>query len=660
MKGPPAKRAFFYPMIPNHRFTAAFPVTFISVLVLALCCYWPGLKGAFLFDDFANLDALGDYGTIDNLQNFIDYVLGGTAGPSGRPLSLLSFLIDDNAWPSQPWQFKYTNLLLHLLNGVLLFWVLYKILIFRITTYNDRIAAPWIALLASGLWLLHPYLVSTTLFVVQRMAMLAALFSLLGLLAYLHGRILLQSNSRRAYVWMTSGVVLGTILATLSKENGVLLPLLILVLEYTALTNAPSSSRRPSQVWRIVFLWLPVWIIIAYFIYRWPGILRGYELRPFSLSERLLTEGRILIEYLYHLFIPHPYTRGLFHDSYPVSKGLFTPLSTLWSWLAILALILGSFLARRRFPLWSLAILFFFAGHLLESTIVHLELYFEHRNYLPAIFLFLPVAYGIVRLAEKKRPLAIAVVACMTLFFAVTTGQRADLWGHPNELILLWAEKNPSSPRAQRSAAIALDHMGRTDLALLRLEKAIRDIPDNLPLRLHHLIIKSLYTGISADELNRTQDLVSELPYDFRTFELLNAFVTAVISTRTRGITPDDAHDILISLAENPTARKYAGPRRQLYHLHGVLYAAQNEPAKALESFDQALDTISDVEAGLLQVAILATHKMYAEALDHLSSTQSIFKSSQVTRLKHSRAFYESEMSRLETTIKADLLRASL
>ncbi len=657
---PAYKAGLFYPMIRTSRFPSTLPLTFLSVLLLALWCYWPGLAGGFLFDDFANLDALGKYGTVDDLQSFLDYVFGGGAGPGGRPLALLSFLIDDNAWPSEPWQFKYTNLLLHLLNGVLLFWVLLKILVYRATTNNERSTAPWIALLACGLWLLHPFLVSTTLFVVQRMAMLAALFSLLGLLAYVHGRTLLQFHPRRAYTWMTAGVALGTILATLSKENGALLPLLILVLEYSALKNANANAARPNLTWRLIFLWLPVVAISAYIFYKLPNLLSGYGIRSFSMGERLLTEGRILVEYLYHLFLPHPYTRGLFHDSYAASTGLLTPPSTLWSWIVLLALILGSFLARHRYPLWALAFLFFFAGHLLESTIVPLELYFEHRNYLPAIFLFLPIAHGIARLGEKKKPLSIAVAACLTVYVALTTVQRADLWGHPDELILLWAEKNPSSPRAQRSAAIALDHMGRTDLALARLEQAIQDIPDNLPLRLHHLIVKSLYTGVHREELNRTHTLVRELPYDFRNFKLLQAFVDVVILKRARGITPDDAHQLLDSLAENPTAQAYAGPRRQLYHLHGVLYATQNRSAKALESFDKALEIMRDVEAGLLQVAILASHKMYAEALDHLSTTQDILRSTSKSQLKHPQTFYESEMTRLEGVIKADLRRTSL
>ncbi len=657
---PARKAGLFYLMLKTNRFPFIISVTFFSMLILAIVTYWSGLAGGFLFDDFANLDALGKYGTIDDLQSFIDYVFGGGAGPRGRPLSLLSFLIDDNAWPSQPWQFKYTNLFLHLLNGVLLFWLLYKLLDFRAAANNDVNKAPWIALLACSLWLLHPFLVSTTLFVVQRMAMLAALFSLLGLLCYVHGRTLLQSHPRRAYVWMTSGVVLGTILATLSKENGALLPLLVLILEYTALRNTAVPSDRLSQVWRLIFLWLPVLTIIAYVTYRFPSLLNGYGIRSFSMGERLLTEGRILMEYLYHLSLPHPYTRGLFHDSYAVSTGLFTPPSTFWSWIAILALIFGSFLARHRFPLWSLAILFFFAGHLLESTIVPLELYFEHRNYLPAMFLFLPVAHGTVRLGENNKLLSIAVAACLTVYLTTTTAQRADLWGHPDELILLWAEKNPYSPRAQRSAAIALDRMGNTDLALQGLERAIRDIPDNLPLRLHHLIIKSLYTGVSADELKQTRNLVSKLPYDFRTYKLLEAFVEVVISKRTLGITPDDAHELLNSLADNPMALEYAGPRRQLLHLHGVLYAAQKKPAKALESFDRSLDTMGDVEAGLLQVAILASHKMYAEALAHLATTQLILRSAHENQLKHSREFYASEMARLEEVIKADLQRSSL
>src|SRR5690348_18139659 len=86
-------------------------------VLLAALAYDQGLHGGFLFDDFANLPSLGATGPITRWDTFFRYVTSGTADPTGRPIALLSFLLDARDWPANPYPFKRTNLLIHLLNG---------------------------------------------------------------------------------------------------------------------------------------------------------------------------------------------------------------------------------------------------------------------------------------------------------------------------------------------------------------------------------------------------------------------------------------------------------------------------------------------------------------------------------------------------------------
>ena len=87
------------------------------LLLLAIVVYLPGLSGPFLFDDFGTLAELGQRGGIRDWETFRAFVFGGHAGPTGRPLALLTFLLDATNWPADAWPFKRTNVVIHLING---------------------------------------------------------------------------------------------------------------------------------------------------------------------------------------------------------------------------------------------------------------------------------------------------------------------------------------------------------------------------------------------------------------------------------------------------------------------------------------------------------------------------------------------------------------
>ena len=378
----------------------------LLLLLLLLTATWlvyaRGLHGSFLFDDYGNLPVLGATGPVDTWPTFWRYLTSGTADPTGRPLTLLTFLIDARNWPADPYPFKRSNLILHLLNGVLLALLLRRLgrEAFKLA---DRSRVDLAAVIGAGFWLLHPLFVSTTLYIVQREAMLPATFTLLGLLAWLHGRSAMKrGHGLRGAVWIALGLGGCTVLGVLSKANGILLPALALVVEYvllrTYINSGPPESRPTTNgAYRrvmLLFAWAPAAVVAAYLLQQgWSGLTRGISsLRPWTLGQRLLTEPRVLLDYLDLLWLPRPFTPGLFNDHIQASTSLWSPATTLPALLAIVALIAGAWLLRRRWPALALAILFYFVGQSLESSTVALELYFEHRNYLPAMLMFWPLA----------------------------------------------------------------------------------------------------------------------------------------------------------------------------------------------------------------------------------------------------------------------------
>src|SRR5690606_37395831 len=175
--------------------------------------------------------------------------------------------------------------------------------------------------------------------------------------------------------------------------------------------------------------------------------------RDFSLLERLLSESRILVEYLYKIVLPSLRGGGIYHDDFVVSRGWFTPWTTAPALVFVLGLVVVGIASRRRWPMLSIALLWFFAGHALESTALPLELYFEHRNYLPMFgILFALAMWAVSAPAQWATPIRIVAVLCIG-FAAWLTYVQAPIWGNRDALVLVWASEHPDSPRAVQEKA---------------------------------------------------------------------------------------------------------------------------------------------------------------------------------------------------------------
>lgn len=626
----------------------------LCLTAIFLLCYRPGLNSPFLFDDYGNLDKLGDFNGVRNLDTFFRYLFSGIAGPLGRPLSLLSFLIDGNTWPTEPLPFKRTNILLHFFSGMLLF-----VSIRNIASALDKnhITVFWTAFIASALWLLHPFLVSTVLYAVQRMAMLSAFFSLLGILAYSHGRLLLDKHPVKAYRIMTLAVIGGTGLAILSKENGVLLPLLILVIEKIIFCHPCSNVAKINNTWFSIIVGLPCLIIMGYLAKELINFIDyGFGGRSFTLSQRLLTETHIESGYLYNLLIPQMLYPGLFYENYPLSTSIVNPVSTLAATLFIVALPVTAYLFRLRFPFFSMAVFFFYAGHLLESTFLPLELYFEHRNYLPAVFLFLPLGRCF---ALQSRFAVKAVIVFYLVICAFFTYQTTSLWGKPLELALVWAQQNPTSERAQQTAVILLEHQNQQAAAMALMEKAMVTIPDSMAIKLHGLILKCKTKTLQEHEFYALTQQLPVLEYSSRLYNLLDETINTATNSTCPVLDATKAIKMLDALLQNPTVNKNKAIAYQIHYLKGRTYASNNASEQAAKEFVIALDFTHRVEHGLMQTAILASNKFYKLALIHLDKTEQIYLANKNPSLQERLSHYGDEIKRLRDEISDDILKSA-
>jgi len=424
-----------------------------------MAAYFGGLGGGFLFDDFQTIvdnPALRAIGT--SSQNWLAVALSSDAGLLRRPLSMLSFGFNVALFGMSPFAFKAVNLGIHLANGLLVFAIGRRLAgrLIHAGAGEDTASHDGLALLAAALWLLHPLHVSSVVYIVQRMNELATLFTLAGLFCYVDGRTR-SLRGEPALAQAIVGLCLFGVLAAFSKENGALILAYALVVEATCFRFATSNARerRILRGFFAITVAIPI-ALAAIFLATHPHWAENaYSVRDFTLYQRLISEARVLCDYLVWILLPNPAWMSMFHDDIAASSGLFAPVSTLVAIVFLAVLVVLAWRWRSQSPGFAFAVAWFLVGHAMESTILPLELAFEHRNYLPMAGVWLGIvcmaAPWVGRLASR-RTLAFAG-AGLILVVAALTGSRATTWGDPLRLALADVKTHPDSARCQYEAA---------------------------------------------------------------------------------------------------------------------------------------------------------------------------------------------------------------
>lgn len=439
----------------------------VLLAAATVAIYYRGLHGPFFFDDYTNVVNM----QINSLHpdDLYRLALSNQSGPFGRPIPVLSFALNRLITPGGAFGYKAVNLVLHLIVCILLFALSRAIVSWR----APRLNANATAMIASAVWCLHPIQVSTVLYVVQRMEQMSALFTVIALLAYCNFRSSPQTGRWRPFIRLGT-YFLATAAAALSKENGLLVPVLALLLEAFVFQFklADDIQRRRFLIAFSLAIAVPIvvgaGILLASFDHL---VLRGYELRDFTLYQRILTESHVIWYYVRLIIFPRLRDMGFYHDDFPVSTALDGP--TVLAIAGILAAIAGSLLIRKRYPLISLGCLWFLCGHLLESSIFPLELVFEHRNYLPLFGLALAGTVSIIRLLRRLSApkLGPVIAGAVVLSLGGLTWARATTWSSQPAFLASIEQSQPDSPRVQASLALYHATLGNRETALAHWRK---------------------------------------------------------------------------------------------------------------------------------------------------------------------------------------------
>jgi len=449
-------------------------ILLVGGFILIFAIYSMGWSGTLHFDDEANLGKLAE---INDASSALYFIFGGGSGPTGRPISLATFALQHQFWPD-PRPFLIFNTGLHLANAFLVFLLLTRLL--TQAGYNSR-TGQWLAVVATLLWAGAPFLAGTTLMVVQRMTGMSAFFLLLAALAYIYYRPKYCTRSLSDNLTVLATIGFGTILAGFSKENGFLLPVFLLLIEWLLRTLKGDQIQPLSRIVSALSLFLPSATIIGYLVYRGFNT-AAYELRDFTLLERLVSQGPAIVSYIRELLIPTVDSVTPFHDSFKPNDVFIPGVSTVLSLAVLLILFFICWRLRTRYPLITFGLLWFFLGHLVESTTLPLELYFPHRNYVPSVGLFLVAVLLIYELFRRVTFSFRAKAFLSGAYLSVNLGVLAaatSLWGSPKLAAEMWLINRPDSLRATTHLYRSYYSRGDFLAADLLNERLLEKYPQN-------------------------------------------------------------------------------------------------------------------------------------------------------------------------------------
>jgi len=451
-----------------------------AAFAVTILVYWPGLQGGFLFDDYPNIVDNKDVQPTDaSLPSLVGAALSSPASEFKRPLASLSFAANYLVTGLDPYWMKLTNLIIHLLNGWLVF-LLARALLRASSPRQAPTSAPVeedivAAMIAAG-WMLLPINLTAVLYVVQRMESMANLFVLIGLIGYVVGRRRMLTTTPTvspaakggsnwaSFILCVVSITLPVVLGVLAKETAVMLPLYTLLIEWTLFHfrkpqqflagSAKGEKKYPPRDPRLIGLFilvlaLPIVVGLTWLL---PGVLKPetWAARDFTLGTRLLSEARIVVNYIVWTLLPTPSALSFYHDDFQISTGLLTPWTTLTSMVSLVALITLMLWLRARRPLATLGIAMFLGCQLLTGTILPLELIYEHRNYFASFGLLLAIVP--ILAVPRTVPFALprhALLAGLMLCWTALTALTAYAWGNPLRLAEDLAMRAPQSPRAQ-------------------------------------------------------------------------------------------------------------------------------------------------------------------------------------------------------------------
>jgi Flp pilus assembly protein TadD len=578
-------------------------VLFSGVLVILI--YSHTLSTPFIFDDKNNIES-------NPHIRLSQITLKGLAkaafdSPSHqRPVSNISFALNYYLHGYNVVGFRFVNILIHIISGIILYFFIqttFRTPALRSRDGNHR----WIPFFAAIIWMVHPVQTQSVSYVVQRMNSLSAMFYILSILLYAYFRL---TQHKRKKGWLLAGCILAFMLAIGSKQNAVTLPFFVFLYEWYFFQNLSLKWLKHHILGlAVVVVLLVIFALIYLGVDPVDRILASYNYRSFTPIQRVWTEFRVVIFYLSLLLWPHPSRLNLDHD-FSLSSTLIDPITTLFAVLTIAALMVLAVITARNYRLVSFCIVWFFGNLVLESSILGLEIIFEHRLYLPSMMFSLILVLLVYRWLKPVWLKSVLLCAAV-LLGTVWSYQRNEVW---IDRITIWqdsVDKSPQKARPHNNLGVALADEGRHDEAIEHYLKALQINP-TYPHAYSNLGLSLVKKGKVEDGIRHFLTALEINPKDYEAKS--NLGVALVMQERYE----EAKRHLYEALKINP---HFAKAHNNL----GVALQRQNRMQEAVKHFSIALQLDPNYAEAYNNLGVtLAKQGRFDEAINYFSTALKI------------------------------------
>lgn len=373
-----------------------------------------------------------------------------------NPLSMLSFMMDFTLWKGKnPGGYHLTNIIIHLLNGLLVYHLLFRL-------HGERL----LALVAAAIFLFHPLQVESVAWISERKGLLSLFFMLLSWVGYCRYRNAQSGGGRFAY----SISLAAFLLSLLAKTSSIVLPLILLMFDW-CFENEQQRIRLLDKAPFFVVAGLFSAIEIFSELPQNGGALVGYHGgSPLATFYTMLT---VFCRYLGLMLWPADLNVEHLPPVYRTPNLAVIGAAVLLAGVAAAGVYL--FKNNRKLGFW---VLFFWVGLLPVSQIIPLRLLmYEHYLYMPLIGAAALVGYGVNRLrdriGERRSIILYACIGGWLLALAVTAHQRTAVWKDSLALFTDATAKSPEGFVIWANLGEVQHFLGNMEASRVALEKCL-------------------------------------------------------------------------------------------------------------------------------------------------------------------------------------------